>query len=415
MLPALRTARADITPAFQGDRRSLRVTRSSTRWGQGLIAVQIALSLLLLVGASLLTSTLRNIRAFDPGFDREHVLLVGLDPVKAGYDGRRSSRYYRDVLDRVRAVAGVRAASLSLITPIAGGGIDNGFSVDARPAASRQMVYVNVTSEGFFATMGTPLLLGRDFAPQDADRETPVVVVNDAVVRRFFSGENPLGQRVTVGRRRSLEIVGVVANAKYMSLRESDQPTAYMYALGTPEPVGFTLSVRTAGDPLALAPVIRDQVRSIAASVPVGQGRTLSSQVDRSLVTERLVARLLGAFAVLALLLAAVGLYGVLGYSVARRTGEIGVRLALGATRTDVLRSVLRQSWVLTAIGSAVGVPAAILLSRVLEALLYGVTPWDPRVLAGAVTCLFVVAMAAAALPARRASRVEPLVALRHE
>jgi len=415
IVPALGTSRGNLTPAFHGDRRTLSVTRSSIRWGRILITGQIALSLLLLIGAALLIATLHNLRTFDPGFDREHVVLMGLDPGKAGYDGRRASQYYRDVLGRVRSIPGVRAASLSMITPISGGGIDNGFSVDARPSASHPVVDVNVTSEGFFSTMATPLLVGRDFVEADGKTEIPAVIVNDALVRRFFNGENPIGQRVTVGRRRSAGVVGVVANAKYTSLREEDPPTVYVYALGTPEPVGFTLSVRTEGDPLVLARIIRKEVQSLSPSVPVGQPKTLSSQIDRSLVNERLVARLLGSFAALALLLAAVGLYGVLGYSVARRTGEIGVRLALGATRATVLRSVLRESSMLTAIGTAVGVPAAILLSRFLKALLYGVAPWDPRLLAVTVVYLFFTAMAAAAIPAWRASRVDPLVALRHE
>jgi putative ABC transport system permease protein len=177
----------------------------------------------------------------------------------------------------------------------------------------------------------------------------------------------------------------------------------------------MTLSIRTPGDPLTFALTVRDRVQAIATDVPVSESRTLSSQVERSLVRERLVARLLGAFAILALILASVGLYGVLGYSVARRTGEIGVRLALGATRGGVLRSVLRQSAIVVAIGSAAGVPATMLLSGPLTGLLYGVTASDPEVLAGAVGCLFLVAMAAAAVPAWRAARVDPLVALRHE
>jgi putative ABC transport system permease protein len=200
-----------------------------------------------------------------------------------------------------------------------------------------------------------------------------------------------------------------------LTLRDGDVPTVYLYAPAIPEPGGMTLSIRTSGDPLSFVPAIGDRVQSIAANVPVSPPRTLSSQVERSLVRERLVARLLGAFAVLALILASVGLYGVLGYSVARRTGEIGVRLALGATRGGVLRSVLLQSAIVVAIGSAAGVPATLLLSRPLAGLLYGVTASDPRVLAGAVGCLFLVAMAAAAVPAWRAARVDPLVALRHE
>jgi len=206
----------------------------------------------------------------------------------------------------------------------------------------------------------------------------------------------------------------VAANSKYYTLRDTDKPTVYLYGLDG-DCGGMTLSVRTAGDPMAFAAAIHARVQSVAPDVPLSPARSLSSQVDRSLVSERLIARLLSAFAVMALILAAIGLYGVLGYSIERRTGEIGLRLALGATRGGVLRSVLRQSGMVVAIGSSIGVSATQLLSRPLAWLLYGVTPSAPGVLAAAAACLFIVAMSAAAIPAWRAARVDPLVALRQE
>ncbi|HYT68857.1 MAG TPA: FtsX-like permease family protein, partial [Vicinamibacterales bacterium] len=414
VFPALRTARADITPSFQANARSLSATRESTRWGHALVAAQVALSLVLIAGAALLVATLRNIRGFHPGFDAEQVVLLTVDPTRVGYTGDRLVQYYRDVLSRVRSVPGVRAASLSKITPISGGGIDLPITIEGRRREPGVMVYANLMSEGFFATMSIPVLLGRDFVPAD-DARGNVAVVNDALAQRYFKNENPIGRRFMLGNQQPLEIVGLVANSKYLSLRDADRPTVYLYALNTGEPGGLTLSVRTSGEPLALASAIRDQVQSIAQAVPVSQARTLSSQVERSLATERLIARLLSAFAVLALVLASVGLYGVLGYSVARRTGEIGLRLALGATRSAVLRSVLRQSLIVVTIGSAAGIPAAMLSARSLSSLLYGVTSSDVRVLGGAVASLLAVATIAAAFPAWRASRVDPLVALRHE
>jgi ABC-type antimicrobial peptide transport system permease subunit len=212
-----------------------------------------------------------------------------------------------------------------------------------------------------------------------------------------------------------MEIVGVVASAKYVSLREEDLPTAYMNVLQKRDAGGLTLSVKTAGDPTSRAPAIRREIQAMSATVPITQASLLSVQIDRSLVKERLMTRILGAFAALALLLASVGLYGVLGYAVTRRTHEIGVRLALGAPRGTLLWSVLRESWTLVAIGVATGVPAALALTRLLSSLLYGVAPTDPRVLGGAVACLFLVALAAASQPAWRAVRVDPLVALRYE
>jgi putative ABC transport system permease protein len=407
--PAWRAAEGSVAPLAYGDARTLMLTRSSTRWGRVLIAAQVALSLLLVVGAILLLTTLRNLRGLDPGFDPTHVLLYRLDPSRTDLDHERTRQYYRNVLDRVRAMPGVAAASVSVITPLSGSGMDVEVSVEGEAREHCASGYANVVSEGFFSTMGTATLLGRDFVP----RET-VAVVNDALVRRCFPGANPIGRRIIVHGDDVFEIVGVVANAKYDSLREADTPTVYLNGTPTTEPRGLTLAVRTTGDSGSLAPAVRKELQSIAP-VPVSQPRTLAIQFERSIVTERLVVRLLVAFAALALLLAAVGLNGVLGHQVARRIPEIGVRLALGATRGNVLRSVMRESWIAVAAGSIAGVPLAILFSGVLETLLYQVSPWDARVLLGAVVCVLCVATTAAAVPAWRASRVDPLAAIRAE
>ena len=415
VLPALRSARTDITPAFQSGPRSLSLTRESSRWGSVLIAGQVALSLTLVAGAALLVTTLRNIRGVHPGFDAEHVLLIGIDPARVGYAEAKLTRYYRDVLDAVRALPGVGAASLSRVTPISGGGIDQPITIEGRRREPGVMIQANRMSEGFFATMAIPMRIGRDFVPEDGTRPPRAAIVNDALAQRYFPDENPIGRRFVLGAPQPLEIVGVVANSKYLTLRDVDKPTVYIYSPDTAEAGAMTLSVRTTGDPLTFAAAVRDRLQAIDGTVPLSRPRTLRSQVERSLGTERLVARMLGAFAVLALLLASVGLHGVLGYAVTRRTGEIGLRLALGATRGRVLRSVLRQALIAVAAGSAIGVPATLLLSTPLSGLLYGVTPSDPFVLAGAVVALLLVATAAAAVPAWRAARVDPLVALRHE
>ena len=412
--PAVVAARGAVAPLAYGDTRTLSLTRSSARWGRTLVSAQVAVSLLLVVGAILLMVTLRNIRGFNPGFAPACVLLYRLDPSRTDFNPARTRQYYRDVLERVRAMPGVSAASLSVITPLSGAGMDVPLSVEGSAREPRVMGYANVVSDGFFSTMETPILLGRDFVPSEADAVTPVVVVvNDALARRYFPDANPIGRRIVV-RDQALEIVGVAANAKYISLRETDRPTVYVNAIATGEPRGLTLSVRTMGDTDDLARVVRRELQALAP-VPVSAARMLSIQLERSLVAERLVARLLVAFAALALLLAAVGLYGVLGHNVGRRMPEIGVRLALGATRGAVLRSVLRESWIAVAAGSIVGLPLAVLLSRSLEALLYQVSPWDARVLLAAVACVLLVATTAAAVPAWRASRVEPLAALRQE
>jgi putative ABC transport system permease protein len=414
VLPALRTARADITPSFHGDARTLRVTRESSRWGHALIAAQVALSLVLVAGAALLVATLRNIHGFHPGFEAEGVVLFNVDPGKVGVPGDGLAAYYRDVLERVRTLPGVTSASLSKVTPISGGGIDLPITIEGRPRERDVMVNVNRITEGFFGTMSIRRLLGRDFVPADAARAGTIAIVNEALTRKYFQDRNPIGGRLTLADGRPMEIVGVVSNSKYLTLREPDVPTVYVY-MADQEVGGATLSVRTSETPLALAAAITDRVRSAAANVPVSPPRTMTSQVERSLTGERLIARLLVAFAGLALVLASVGLYGVLGYSVTRRTAEIGLRLALGASRADVLRSVLRQSLAVVVAGLAIGAPATMLLSKPLAGLLYGVAPTDPRILTGAAVSLILVGLAAAAVPAARAARVDPLIALRHE
>ena len=412
-VPALRMIRGARTPGLQADSRTPTLTKENTRSGQALVAAQVALSLLLVVASGLLIATLRNMRGIDAGFEAGDVILLKLDPARVELADARLAQYYRDVLAQVHAIPGVQHASLSRVTPVSGGGMERSMAVEGRPIEPGAPVSANRVSAGFFATMGTRLLLGRDFVPSDAT-SGGVAIVNDALVRRYFKDGTPIGQRIMIGDRRPREIVGVVATAKYYSLRDGETPTAY-YPLEPVERGDLTLAVRTSGTATALADAIRRRVSAIAPDVPISRARTLSSQVDRSLGTERLIARLLSAFALLSLGLASVGLYGVLGYSVARRTSEIGVRLALGATRAGVLRAVLREASMMVLAGSAIGVPAALSLSRPLAGLLYGVTPADPRVLAGAVGCLFVVALAAAAVPAWRAARVDPLVALRHD
>jgi predicted permease len=417
LVPALRATGTSITPAAEGDARTVGASRRSARWSQTLVVAQVAMSLLLLASASLVLMSLYNLRALDPGFDRDHVLLLSLNPGKAGYRGERAAQYYRDVLARVRRAPGVRATTLCLIPPISGGGVDLPFAVEGQPREPGALVYVHDVADGYFSTMSTGLLLGRDFSPHDGVDSPPVAVINEAFARSYLdSTASPIGRRVALGGQEGLEIVGVVPNAKYLSLREDDRPIVYVHVFQRREAGdSLTLAVRTSGDPMAASATVRREVLAVAPAVPVGQAATLAAQINRSLVKERLVTRILGAFAGLALVLACIGLYGVLGYAVTRRTNEIGVRLALGATRGVILQSVLRDSAWLVAIGAAIGVTLALMSTRLVSTLLYGVTPTDPWLLGGAVLCLVLVALIAASVPAWRASRIDPLVALRHE
>ena len=413
LLPAFRTARVTITEVHD-DARTMHAGPGHTRWSRALVVAQVALSVLILSGAALVAASVRNLRTMDAGFDRQ-VAQMGLAPGRAGITGARRLQYYRDVLDRVRAVPGIEGASLALITPISGSGVDLPLVVLGRSAEPGNMVYVNDVAEGYFDTMGTALVLGRDFAREDREDSLPVAVINEALARRYFPSSVPIGQRVRLGSRNVLEIVGVVQNAKYLSLREEDHPTIYVNALQKLDTGGLTLSVRAAGDSSGSMAAIRREVAAVAAAVPIGRTSLLSAEIDRSLVNERLMANLLGAFAALALLLACAGLYGVLGYAVARRTNEIGLRLALGATRRGVLWSVLRECARLVTVGVILGVSAAIVATRLLSDLLFGVTPTDARVFAAVVILVTAVAGVAAFRPAWRASRVDPWVALKHD
>jgi predicted permease len=410
LIPALRVSRSKV-PSLRGEADS---RGGLSAWTRSLVAFQVALSLLLLAGALLLVTTLRNFRTGDFGFDRDGVLSMRVDPSRAGYAGERRLAYFRTVLERARSSPGVRGAALSLGMPVISAGVDMSFRVDGLPPEPDATVFVNDVTEGYFAVTGTPLLRGRDFGPQDGPRSAPVAIINDAVVQRYFGGRDPIGRRVSAGNRGTLEVVGVVATTKYQSLREADSPIIYAHALQSAGGGGLNLIAKAAGDPLSTGVVLRRAIQDIAP-VRVTPPETLSSQIDRTLIAERLIARVLGVFALLAVVLAAAGLYGVLAYNTAHRTREIGIRLALGATRRAVLWRVLGESVTLTAAGIAMGVPAALALTRLLSTLLYGVAPADPRVLAAGVLCLVCVAVIAALVPAARASRVDPLVALRYD
>jgi predicted permease len=413
LIPALRVSRAKV-PSLREEAGTREAAGRLSPWTRSLVAFQVALSLLLLAGALLLLTTLRNFRTGDFGFDRQGVLSMRLDPSRAGYAGERRVAYFRAVLDRARNTPGVRGAALSLGMPVISAGVDMSFRVDGLPRDPDATVFVNDVTQGYFAATGTRLLRGRDFGPDDGPGSAAVAIVNDALVRRYFGGRDPIGQRVWAGNRGTLEVVGVVATTKYQSLRESDSPIIYVHALQSASGGGLNLIVKTAGDPMSMGAGLRRAIQDIAP-VHVTPPETLSSQIDRTLIAERLIARVLGLFALLAIVLAAAGLYGVLAYNTARRTREIGIRLALGATPRAVLWPVLAESVKLAAMGIAMGVPAALALTRLLSSLLYGVAPTDPYVLGAVALCLFCVALMAAVVPAARASRVDPLAALRYE
>lgn len=416
LAPALRATR---TPSSLGS-RYLTATRAGRSLGQTLVVVEVSLALVLVVGAGLLIRTLRNLETLDPGFDRQNVLLFGLDPTRAGYKDERLAELYQRLLERLNQMPGVRSASLSFLTPISGGGWDNFIFVEGYTPGPGEDMDTDINSVGpaFFDTLRTPLLLGRDFGLGDRRDSPPVAIVNRAMARRFWGGRSPIGGRFGWGqgqRKAEYNVVGVVGDAKYLSLREKAPPTAYLCALQSKDWGGVTFEVRTAASPSGFTPQIRDLLRGVDSQLTAPEAKPLVEQVDDSLYQEKLVSTLSSFFGLLALVLACIGLYGIMSYAVSRRTNEIGVRMALGAGRGGILRMVLREALLLAAIGVAIGLPSAWAATRSIASMLYGLKATDPLTILAATLVMAVVAAFAGYLPARRATKVDPMVALRYE
>ncbi len=355
----------------------------------------------------------------DAGFERGGLRLVSVNPGVAGFRDARLNSFYQALLQQVESLPGVRAASLSLITPIAGGGVDFTAKVEGYTPQPHEDndVYVNYVSPGYFAAFGTPLLAGRDFAWHDRPESPSVAMINESMARYYFHGASPLGRWVALGNRPPAQIIGVVADAKYINLREPVPSHSLHGRFPGATDVRFT----AAGGAHRLETRCKSWAQfegrwePSALNVPIGNETTFEQLIDQSLIQERLMATLSGFFGALALLLAAIGLYGVLAYAVRRRTSEIGIRMALGADRTSVLWMVLRETVGLVLCGIAVGLPLALAATRLIGKFLFGLTPADPLTLAIAVVTLLATAAMAGFLPARRASSIDPMVALRYE
>jgi predicted permease len=420
LAPALHATRVDPGPSLK---RQTRLGHARLPLTRALIVSQVATSLLLLVGAGLFVRTVQNLRN-GLGFVPQRVLVMTIEPSLAGYKDARLAILYQEVLDRVTAIPGVRSASLARFGLIGAGYSGRRVWIPGyTPANERDRnVAFNVVGPKFFETSGIPLVAGREFGPGDTATSPKVAIVNEKFARAYFNGDSPLGRRLGFGPKASedLEIVGVVRDAKYFYLRK-DSPSAvavpFLQSLTGPGPgLGrMILEVRTIGDPESAAAVVRRAIQSIARDVPVYGVKTEEQQIDASLAQERLLATLAGFFSLLALFLACAGLYGVLSHAVAQRTSEIGIRMALGARRTNVVWLVLRDSAMLVSSGVAIGVPAAIVAARFIESQLFGLTVTDPATLLVASMSLTVAAALATFAPAWRATRVDPLVALRYE
>ena len=422
LAPALRATQVDVSPVLKENARTVSSLRPGVPLGKVLVVSQVALSLVLVVGAGLFVGSLLNLKTMDAGFNREDVLLANVNPAKAGYNDAQRRNFYRALLQSAKRIPGVRSASLSRVTPVEGGAMSTVASVEGYTAQPNEdkSVYMNNVSPGYFATIGTALLLGRDFSEQDTPNSTKVALINGTMMNYYFRGTNPIGQRVSLGGGEPMEVIGVVEDAKYLDLREQIHRTVYRNCLQSRNvDDSLSLEVRTRGNPHGVVSALRNEIRALASSVPVTGIGTLAQQVERSLLQERLMATLSSFFGALALLLASLGLYGVMSYNVTRRTSEIGLRIALGARRADVTWMVLRETLLLVALGVAIGIPAALTAARLaasqISGLLFGLSATDARTIALAALVLAGVAMLAGYLPARRASKVDPMEALRHE
>jgi predicted permease len=418
--PALRAARMDPHAAMKdGDGRvagSHRVTMSA----RALVASQVALSFILVVGALMFVKTIVNLRSVDLGFTGERVLTMSLDPVLPG-DGSRGARreqFWRRVLEHVRAIPGVRAASLSVLTPLSGRDTGRAIAVAGFQPQSRAdaTVRLNHVSEDYFRTFGIELVRGRDFTPKDAVRAAKVAIINEAAERAYFAGRSAIGETLRFGESNVYEVVGVVRNYKHRNLREAAPRFAFVPMWQPLDGISrITLAVSSLEPAAAVARAVAQEVRAIHPSTLISDVIGVEEQIDATLVSESLLSTLASSFAALAVGLAAIGLYGVLSYSVARRRSEFGVRLALGARPTRIASGIFREVAIQVGVGVAIGIPAALVIARSAESLLFGVTTSDPRNYVVSVAALVAVATVAAYLPARRAARVDPMLALRSE
>ncbi len=415
LAPALNTTKVDLgtglrSGAVSRGRRGLTV-------GKALIVAQVALSLVLVTGAALLSRTLWNLLSTDLGFDSEHVITVRLDPWAAGYATDRLAALYEAIVDRVRGLPGVRSAAVSE-SSLFGGGVTTsavfvpGYTPKPNENISAMEDYVD---PGYFATVGMQLLSGRDFDRRDGPQSQQVAIVNEAMARHYFGALAAVGRSYRYGvQGPDFEIIGVVRDAKIRDARGHAAPMAYRPLRQQMDYV-HSLEIRTAGDPRALLGQVRTAMAEVAPNLPVFEVATLAERVDRTLTDERLLAEIAALFGVFSLLLASLGIYGLLSYAVAQRTAEIGVRMALGARQSAVLQLFLREGLSLVAAGLAGGVILALIGARLISSVLFGVAANDPITLAGAIIIMLVVALVATWVPAQRAARVDPMVALRHE
>jgi predicted permease len=377
------------------------------------VVVQVAVGLLLIVSAGLLGRTYHNLKSIDPRVSLDKVLLVSIDPEANGYDQARSLHVINSILDRVRESTGVQSAALAFMVPFGEAGFSMG-PVSSQPDKPPVRADMNLVSAGYFDTAGIRLLRGRDFRPTDVEGTDRVAIVNQSLARRFWPEQEPIGKTIRFGDSKDTwQVVGIAQDIRYRSPRDNN--ALFVYLPVNQSYFGNTTIHVRSSNPLAMVDSVRQAVHAIDPHLPVFDVRTLRGQFERSLWTDRLILTLLGIFGVVAAVVATLGLYAVMSFHVARQTREIGIRIALGASATEVVRSSLRRGVILTAAGGVLGLGLSLAATKALASYLYGVTPTDPATLVIAAVLLVGTASIASVVPARRATRVDPVVALRQE
>jgi predicted permease len=431
LAPAWRTTRADLTPTLKdGGRGSSTVHRSLL--SRGLVVLQVALSLLLLVGAGLFVRTLINLQRVEPGFNTRNLLLFGVQPGLIGYKDEKLTQLYAQLSERLEAVPGVQAVTFSrqalLSQSLSSSSVYLRSALNVAPDSEGRIkssgeCYRHQVRENFLAAMGIPLLSGRTFGPQDDIKAPKVAVVNQTFVKQYFPNENAVGKRFTFDSSKpdDIEIIGVAQDAKYTRQRDEVPPTVYSSYRQEKSMSNAVFEVRTIGEPTSVLSAVRQAVREVDPNLPLNNVKSQIEQADETLRMERLFAKLLTLFGLLAQQLACIGLFGVMAYAVSQRTHEIGIRMALGANRLHVLRMIVKQGMTLALLGVALGLVSAYVVTRYLESwmnlsrMLFGVKLSDPITYAAIAVSLTLIALVASYIPARRATKVDPLVALRYE
>jgi putative ABC transport system permease protein len=429
LVPALRSTRPNLAPTLKDQVGA--VVGGGVRVRKALVVAQVTLSVLLLIGAGLFIRSLRNLHLVDLGIQPKSLVAFDISPAQSGYSTPRTKQFYQQIASRLKAEAGVTNVGYAVMGLLEGNEWDSSITIDgyaAKPGESMNP-YFNAVSPDYFATVGIPIVLGRAFNERDAldistlDPNAPapyrVAIVNESFVKHYYGGANPIGRHVGFGidpgTKTPIEIVGVVKDAKYTGVRDDIPRQIFVPFLEVSFAGGVAMYVRSAQNPTAAFSAARRTVQNLDSTVPIYNLRTLEHQIDRSLLNERLIATLSTAFGALATLLAVIGLYGVMAYTVARRTREIGVRMALGAVSSDVVWLVMREVLWLVGLGVTLGLTASWGISRVIGNQLYGITPNDPTTMVGAALALGIVALLAGYIPALRATRVNPMRALRYE